>query len=71
MRGVIGVILCFICAVFVTALCNVAKKCNELEAEIEALHKIQATQIEQVEKDIRLLKTDVDIIQYGYKEEEK
>lgn len=69
MRGVSGVILCFICAVFVTVLGNLAKKCNELEAEIEALHKIQATQIEQVERDIRLLKTDVDIIQYGYREE--
>ena len=56
-------------AVFLTMLTNIAKKCNELEAEIRALHEIQAVQIEQAEKDIRLLKTDVDIIQYGYREE--
>ena len=69
MREVANILIALLLAVFLTMLTNVAKKCNELEAEIRALHEIQATQIEQMEKDIRLLKTDVDIIQYGYREE--
>ena len=50
-------------------LMNVAKKCNELEVEYTALHEIQAVQIENLEKEVRLLKTDIDILQYGYREE--
>ena len=69
MREVARILILLLLAVFLTMLTNIARKCNELEAEIKALHEIQATQIEQMEKDIRLLKTDVDIIQYGYKEE--
>lgn len=69
MKEVGNILIVLLLAVFLTMLTNVAKKCNELEAEIKALHKIQAIQIEQMEKDIRLLKTDVDIIQYGYREE--
>ena len=69
MKEVARILILLLLAVFLTMLTNIAKKCNELEAEIRALHEIQAIQIEQAEKDIRLLQTDVDIIQHGYKEE--
>ena len=69
MKEIAGILILLLLAVFLTMLTNIARKCNELEAEIRALHEIQAVRIEQAEKDIRLLKTDVDIIQYGYREE--
>ena len=69
MKEIANILIVLLLAVFLTMLTNIARKCNELEAEIRALHEIQAVQIEQAEKDIRLLKTDVDIIQYGYREE--
>lgn len=42
---------------------------KDLEHEVTVLHSIQKNQIENLEKEIRLLKTDIDILQYGYKEE--
>ena len=69
MKEVARILILLLLAVFLTMLTNIARKCNELEAEIRALHEIQAVQIEQAEKDIRLVKTDIDIIQHGYKEE--
>lgn len=42
---------------------------KDLEHEVTVLHSIQKSQIENLEKEIRLLKTDIDILQYGYKEE--
>lgn len=69
MREIARILILLLLAVFLTMLTNIARKCNELEAEIRALHEIQSVQIEQAEKDIRLLKTDVDIIQHGYREE--
>ena len=42
---------------------------KEIEREVTVLHSIQKNQIENLEKEIRLLKTDVDITQNGFREE--
>ena len=49
---------------------NMYMKADELESEVKALHTIQKTQIEELEKEIRLLKTDIDIMQNGFSEKE-
>lgn len=42
---------------------------RELEAEWEAKEVIHQQEKEELEKEIRLLKTDLRIVQYGYEEE--
>ena len=41
----------------------------EMEKELQAVQKINDTRIEELNKEVRLLKTDVDIIQYGFEKE--
>lgn len=42
---------------------------REMEAEREAKEMIHQQEKEELEKEIRLLKTDLCIVQYGYEEE--
>lgn len=64
----------FICLVLILACLVVVcadyrYKCNELHAQIQIERSLREKQIEDIEKDVRLLKTDVQILQYGYEEE--
>ena len=44
---------------------------EELENEFAAERVIKDKKIEELEKEIRILKTDINIIQYGYESEEE
>lgn len=66
--------LYFICLVLILACLVVVcadyrYKCNELYTQIQIERSLREKQIEDIEKDVRLLKTDVHILQYGYEEE--
>lgn len=48
---------------------NASTAFRELEAEYETKEMIHQQEKEDLEKKIRLLKTDLRIVQYGYEEE--
>ena len=43
---------------------------QEQSRELEARFQMQDKKIEELEKEIRILKTDVHVLQYGFEEEE-
>lgn len=45
---------------------NMYLKVTELENEVTILHTIQKKQIEELNKDIRVLRTDMDVMFYGF-----
>ena len=49
---------------------NMYLKVTELENEVTVLHTIQKKQIEELNKDIRVLRTDMDVMFYGFEEKE-
>ena len=49
---------------------NMYLKVEDLEHEVTVLHTIQKKQIEELNKDIRVLKTDIDVMFYGFEGEE-
>lgn len=44
---------------------------NEIGEELNAERKTNDRRIEELEKEIRVLKTDIDILQYGFEKEER
>lgn len=65
--------LYFICLILILA-CLVAvyidnqNKYSELYTQIQIERSLREKQVEDIEKDVRLLKTDVHVLQYGYEE---
>ena len=47
---------------------NMYLKADEMEKELRAVQVINDTRIEELSKEIRVLKTDIDVIQYGFDE---
>ena len=45
---------------------NMYLKVEDLEHEVTVLHTIQKKQIEELNKDIRVLRTDMDVMFYGF-----
>lgn len=59
----LNLIVAFLALIFAS---NMYLKVNELEDEVMVLHTIQKKQIEELNKDIRVLKTDMDVMFYGF-----
>ena len=63
----VGVILLLLGLIFL--MINFNFNITELKNEISYENIIRDKKIEELEKEIRILKTDIDIIQYGFEEE--
>ena len=63
-------ILCMflILACIVAAYIDCSYRCKELQAELQIERAVREKQDEDLSKDVRVLKTDVHILQYGYEE---
>ena len=61
------VALLLICALLV-ALTKTQNMVNDLEKELQNVQSLNNYKIEQLEKEIRLLKTDIDITKYGFED---
>lgn len=60
-------VLCFI-FLLVLGWYHSNVRCNELERRFDTEMEIREARIKELEKEIRLLKTDVDVIYYGFPE---
>ena len=63
----VGVILLLLGLIFL--MINFNFNITELKNEISYENIIRDKKIEELEKEIRILKTDIDIMQYGFEEE--
>ena len=52
-------------ALFLVMLVSVNERCNELEAEIKTVRETCQFESEELRKEIRLLKTDISILEDG------
>lgn len=68
MRQLYFICLALILACLVAVYADYQNKCNELYTQIQIEKSLREKQVEDIEKDVRLLKTDVHILQYGYEE---
>ena len=59
----LGTLLVFLALIFSV---NMYLKVEDLEHEVTVLHTIQKKQIEELNKDIRVLRTDMDVMFYGF-----
>lgn len=65
----IGLILMLLGLIFLEIKFNL--DVEDLQYEFECEKVLKDRKIEELEKEIRILKTDINIIQYGYESEEK
>lgn len=67
MRELLCILVTLTLALFFAMLVSVEKRCKDLEAEIKAVQDTCIYENEQFRKEIRLLKTDIQIIEEGTK----
>lgn len=60
--------LALILACIVVIYADYRYKCNDLYTQLQIERSLREKQVEDIEKDIRLIKTDVYVLQYGYEE---
>ena len=65
MRELLCILITLMLALFFVMLTNIAKKCNELESEIQVTQETLIYENEELKKEIRLLKTDIQILEEG------
>ena len=71
MKNVLGFILLLLVFLPIILYARLIDDEKAFEEKIEVERFEQNEKIEELEKEIRILRTDMDIIQYGYKSEEE
>lgn len=67
MKELLCILTTLILALFFVMLVSVEKRCKDLETEIMAVQDTFIYENEELRKEIRLLKTDIQIIEEGTK----
>ena len=65
MRELLCILMTLMLALFFAMLISVEKRCKDLEAEIKAVQDTCIYENEQLRKEIRILKTDMQILEEG------
>lgn len=69
MKSLYILCLTLILACLVVVYADYRYKCNDLYTQLQIERAVREKETEDLKKDIRLIKTDLYIIQYGYEEE--
>lgn len=68
MKSLYILCLALILACLVVVYADYRYKCNDLYTQLQVERALREKQVEDIKKDVRLIKTDVQILQHGYEE---